>query len=241
MNTYGDMVTLLLCFFVLLYSISTVDESKWINLVKSLNPDAKNVSQVITKDIQSQGTENIPGINDTQIDQKFDELYDNLLEMQKASGQTMDIQVMKGDGYQFIAFKDKVFFDGDSYVLRSEGKGLLDSFSKALSPAADAIKEIQVLGHTTQADPKVPNEIVSDRVLSASRSAVVVAFIQQKNMIPPKKLVSAGYGQFRPIAPFDTEANRSKNRRVEILITKTGSVEKSLEEYYNQIYKTDSK
>ena len=40
MDTYGDMVTLLLCFFVLLYSISVIDEVKWLALVKSFNPDA---------------------------------------------------------------------------------------------------------------------------------------------------------------------------------------------------------
>ena len=46
MDTYGDMVTLLLCFFVLLYSISTLDQSKWIMIVKSFNPDAVDVSQI---------------------------------------------------------------------------------------------------------------------------------------------------------------------------------------------------
>lgn len=242
MGTYGDMVTLLLCFFVLLYSISSVDQSKWINFVKSMNPDAKETSQIVTKDIasKSKGNENVPGVNDTKVDQKFDALYDNLLDMEKESGHSMDIQVSKGDGYQFITFKDKVFFDGDSYNLKNEGKKVLDNLSKALAPAAESIKEIQVLGHTTQADPKIPNETVSDRVLAASRSAVVVAYIQQKNIISPTKLVDAGYGQFRPIAPFDTEAERAKNRRVEILITKTGSVEKSLEEYYKQVYKDDS-
>lgn len=241
MSTYGDMVTLLLCFFVLLYSISTVDQTKWVNLVKSMNPSADKTSQIVTKDIASKGTENVPGVNATDIDQKFDALYDNLVEMEKASNQSMDIQVSKGDGYQFITFKDKVFFDGDSYELRGEGKKVLDAFCKAIAPASDAIKEIQVLGHTTQADPKIPNEIVSDRVLAASRSAMVVAYIQQKNIISPQKLVDAGYGQFRPIASFATEADRSKNRRVEILITKTGSVEKSLNEYYKQVYKDDSK
>jgi len=46
MDTYGDLVTLLLCFFVLLYSISTLDQAKWIMIVKSFNPDAKEVSQI---------------------------------------------------------------------------------------------------------------------------------------------------------------------------------------------------
>ena len=55
MDTYGDMVTLLLCFFVLLYSISTLDQSKWIMIVKSFNPDAVDVrSEEHTSELQSQ-------------------------------------------------------------------------------------------------------------------------------------------------------------------------------------------
>lgn len=239
MGTYGDMVTLLLCFFVLLYSISSVDQVKWENLVKSMNPEAAETSQIVTDTMEKEGTENVPGANTTEIDQKFDEMYDNLLKMQDASGEVADIQIAKGDGYQFITFKDNVFFDGDSYVLRDEGKTVLDTFSSVIASASDAIKEIQVLGHTSQAEPNIPNEVMTDRVLSATRSAVVVAYVQQKNIIEPKKLVSAGYGQFRPIDTFDTFEGRARNRRVEILITKTGSVEQTLDEYYSQVYQDE--
>lgn len=239
MGTYGDMVTLLLCFFVLLYSISSVDQVKWENLVKSMNPEAAETSQIVTDTMEKEGTENVPGANTTEIDQKFDEMYDNLLKMQDASGEVADIQIAKGEGYQFITFKDNVFFDGDSYVLRDEGKTVLDTFSSVIASASDAIKEIQVLGHTSQAEPNIPNEVMTDRVLSATRSAVVVAYVQQKNIIEPKKLVSAGYGQFRPIDTFDTFEGRARNRRVEILITKTGSVEQTLDEYYSQVYQDE--
>lgn len=237
MDTYGDMVTLLLCFFVLLYAISSVDQVKWENLVRSMNPDAKEVSQIVTDNIGKEGNEDVPGGNSLDTDEKFAELYDNLIKIKNSSGESMDIQIAQGEGYQFITFRDRVFFDGDSYVLREDGKKVLDAFSAAIAPAADSIKEIQVLGHTTQADPQIPNEVVSDRVLSANRSAVVVAYVQQKNVIEPKKLVSAGYGQFRPIDTFETEAGRTQNRRVEILITQSGAVEQSLDEYYEQVYK----
>lgn len=239
MGTYGDMVTLLLCFFVLLYSISSVDQVKWENLVKSMNPEAAETSQIVTDTLAEEGTENVPGENTTEIDQQFEEMYDNLVEMKEQAGEAADIQIAKGEGYQFITFKDNVFFDGDSHVLRDEGKTVLDGFATAIAPASDAIKEIQVLGHTSQGEPDIPNEVMTDRVLSATRSAVVVAYIQDKNIIAPKKLVSAGYGQFRPIDTFETFEGRAKNRRVEILITKDGSIEQSLEQYYSQVYETE--
>jgi len=93
-----------------------------------------------------------------------------------------------------------------------------------------------VLGHTSQGNPARPNNIRNDRMLSAQRSAEVIIYLQSKNAVSPEKLVGLSFGQFRPIAQFDTEDGRAKNRRVEILITKNDTVEKSLEEYYNQVY-----
>lgn len=114
-------------------------------------------------------------------------------------------------------------------------KGVLDRFAEAIAPASDVIQEIQVLGHTTQALPNQQNDVVSDRVLSSERAANVTGYLQQKNLVSPDKLVSVGYGQFRPVAPFDTEENRSKNRRVEIIITKNNSIQRSLDEYYAEV------
>lgn len=265
MDTYGDMVTLLLCFFVLLYSISSVDQVKWENLVKSLNPDAaKEVSQLVTVDDIKPGDEDVPGSTDlpkdtdreaiyeddledpkpeeltaeqqAQIDQQFDELYEALQQLKKLANNETEVEVAKGDGYTFITFRDKVFFDGDNWVMRDDGKKMMDQFAKIIKPGADAISQIQIIGHTSQGAPDKKNNINTDRELSAMRSAVVTAYLQKKNVIAPEKLFSSAYGQHRPIASFKTAADRAKNRRVEILISKTGEVEQSLNDYYKQVY-----
>lgn len=242
MDTYGDMVTLLLCFFVLLYSISSVDQAKWEMLVRSFNPDAAEVSQVVTGDDPEKlkGPDPVPGgIENKGIDaeEEFNHLYEQLKKAVEEANMTAEVELFKGDGYTFVTFRDSVFFDGDSSVLRPEGKAILDKFSSVMSTAKDSIKEIQVLGHTSQGRPDVQNEPEFDRMLSAERSARVAAYIQKKSLVSPEKLVSAGYGQFRPVAPFDTKENRSKNRRVELLITKSDSVTRSPEEYYQQMNK----
>ena len=233
MDTYGDMVTLLLCFFVMLYSISNVDQNKFRALVESLNPDAiQQMEEAMTGvgDGESQA-----GTSGTE-QSEFDEIYQRLIAMSEELGIQEQADIYQGDGYTFISFRDQVFFDGNSPILKDDGKIILDSFCEAIAPAADTIKELEVLGHTSQGTPDVPNEIVTDRVLSAERSAQVVAYIQEKDIISPEKLVGCAYGQWRPIASFDTTEDRAKNRRAEILITKNGSVERSLEEYYEQIY-----
>ena len=231
MDTYGDLVTLLLCFFVLLYSISSLDQAKWIMIVKSFNPDAKEVSQ-IADDPDLLADDDVPGAIDAEA---LDDLFESLTKAVEEADLTSEVELFKGDGYTFITFHDNVFFDGDSSVIKEEGTDILAQFASIMSGVDSSIKEIRVLGHTTQADPNIPNNPENDRLLSSERAARVVAFIQQRTTVSADKMVSEGYGQFRPIAPFDTAENRAKNRRVEILITKSDAVEHSLEEYYQQM------
>jgi chemotaxis protein MotB len=236
MDTYGDMVTLLLCFFVLLLSMSNVDAAKWEILVKSFNPKAAEVSQIVIGETEKQGDTEVAGGGKKSLTEveNFDDLFYALVEYVQDNNLTGDVEISKGDGFTFITFRNNIFFDGDSYVLKENGKAVLDDLAVALGKMNDSIAEIQVLGHTSQADPNEPNEVVSDRFLSSNRATVVLVYLQQKNVVDAAKLVSSGYGQFRPISPFATSEQRAKNRRVEILITKSDGVVRSLDEYYEQ-------
>lgn len=239
MDTYGDMVTLLLCFFVLLYSISTIDQVKWENLVRSMNPNVENVSQVVQDQDIEPGEETVPG--SIQSDEAFDQLYEALSDEMEKADVADQVTIHKGKDYQFITFRDSIFFDGDSPVLRDEGKVVLDGFVRATKPAveAGAVKEIHVMGHTTQANPDAPVDLQKDRILSADRSANVVIYLQSLNLMDPAFMIHEGYGQFHPIATFDTAEGREKNRRAEILILQNEATQKSLSEYYEEIYGTD--
>lgn len=238
MDTYGDMVTLLLCFFVLLYSMSTIDSSKWIMIVKSFNPDAKESSQIVTEEVKK-GEDDVAGTIDAQaeIDKEFDDLYQKLKKAVEQGGLTSEVDLVKGDGYTFVRFRDSVFFDGDVSNIRPEGQDILGKFAGILDETRDAIQEVQVLGHTSQGEPDRPNEPEFDRSLAAVRAARVTAFLQTHTHLEPGKYTSVGYGQFRPIAPFDTFENRAKNRRVEMLVTKNEAVTKTLEQYYQEVDK----
>lgn len=238
MDTYGDMVTLLLCFFVLLYSISTVDAMKWELVVKSFNPKAEEVSQIVVNTDQNEQGMEVPGGTDVPLEEieDFEDLYYMLEKAIAENNLEGEVELEKGEDYTFINFRDNIFFDGDSAVLKPEGTQILDAFNKALDSVSSTIGEIQVLGHTSQADPDHPNNPVNDRVLSSERAARVAAYIHQHSQIAPEKIIAIGYGQHRPIASFDTAEDRARNRRVEILITKDDAVVKNLEEYYNEIY-----
>ena len=218
MDTYGDMVTLLLCFFVMLYSMSTMDKAKWIALVESFNPNAVVQSQPGGHEVS-----NNPGglgeMTQEQVEQTMTELYESLSQYVTQSGLSEKISLSKGSGYVFISFDDTVFFDGDSYVLLDSGKAVLDDVAGVLAQGADSINEIRVLGHTAQAQPNAPNNVEKDRFLASNRATVVTIYLQEKNIIDPARLVSVGYGQWRPIASNETSDERAQNRRVELVIS----------------------
>ncbi|MEA4988316.1 MAG: flagellar motor protein MotB [Anaerovorax sp.] len=237
MNTYSDMVTLLLCFFVLLFSVSSVDSAKWSILVKALNPNAKEVSQIVTDLTESQGEDPLDsGGKGLMTDvTEFQDLYYQMQEYIIENKLSGDVEVHQGDGYTFIVFRNDVFFDGDSSILKQRGKDVLTFLASGIQPIQDQINEMRILGHTNQADPNRPNPITGDRFLSSDRATTVLVYVQEKNVIDPKKLISIGYGQHYPIAPFVREEDRAKNRRVEILITQSNKVSVTLEEVYRQI------
>lgn len=228
MDTYGDMVTLLLCFFVLLYAISAVDQTKWTNLVKSLNPNAAETLEAAI---------HVPQTDDNVVPQDvpkdFETLYENLKEEVAKRSLDTEIEVKRGKGFTFITFKDKVFFDGYSYVLKDSGKEILDTICDILAPYSQDIKQIEVLGHTAEVQQDF--SIKNDRFLASNRATAVVIYLQEKDIIDPMKLVSMGYGKYWPVAENDTAEGRAMNRRVELLITKADGKDVGLGEIYKEI------
>ena len=246
MDTYGDMVTLLLCFFVLLYSMSTIDQQKWVQLVQSFNPDAiheitenkGNNGQIADPTTPVDGDQSENNVTtQQQVDQALEQLYLDLQMYVAQQGAAENISVTKGGGYVFSSFNDAVIFDGDSYVLRSDGEEVLDEVGEIIRKAAPAIDELRVLGHTAQGDPNKPNNPSTDRFLASNRATVVLVYLQEMNILDPARMISMGYGQFRPVAENDTREGRAKNRRVELIVTGldiASTLGDGIEQYYTE-------
>ena len=241
MDTYGDMVTLLLTFFIMLYSMSNLDAQKWTIFVKSIpniqNQGSENItinSQMSdTPEVDSKGQE--IGQEDLQAED-VNKLYLTIAESLNQAG-VKEATVIRGDDYTYVSFANNVFFGANSSVLTREGQAVLYTFAKAIAPAAGGIEQVNIMSHTAKVTDNSqinPQIIRKDRILSAMRSAEVCIYLQQQNVIKPEKLVDISYGEYRPIADNSTEEGRIKNRRIEFLLLDNGAKEKDLDEYYKE-------
>lgn len=238
MDTYGDMVTLLMTFFVMLYSMSSLNQQKWEVFVRSIFPNSQEIAaeQVVVNSPISEDMSDITGTPEIPEDlaqTDMDSLYLTVAQRMNEIG-IDGVTISRGEDYTFIEFQDKTFFDGDSSALTKQGQNTLEVFCDAISPAKDQLSQVNIMAHTAQGDPEHPNNPRTDRMLSAMRAAEVCIFIQTRNTVQPEKLVNISYGQFRPIDTNDTREGRARNRRVEILMIDEGAAVRSLNEYYEE-------
>ncbi|XOQ43503.1 MAG: OmpA-like domain-containing protein [Clostridium sp.] len=252
LETYSDMVTLLLTFFVLLFSMSTINSNKWQKLVAALSANLAKTpvssQQSVVIDPESNVSSQAPdaaavdeglGEEDEPVDEvtDFDQLYAYLKRYIEQNHLEGNVKIFKGDNYTFLSFQNSIFFDGNSAVLRPEGKVILDFLCDAISNIPDQIGEIRFYGHTAKVSATdTPERQAFDRGLSDDRAKNVLLYVQAKGIISGAKMVSAGYGEYRPIVPDDgTEETRAKNRRVEIYLSKTGTTADVLDKVYEEI------
>lgn len=255
LNTYADMVTLLLTFFVLLYSMSTVSEEKWEFLKAALSNIGITTSQlVVVDDVTAEGDGQVgstgTGIGESPVaeesDAKIDvemlyKLLEDYVESMSAGEMKESIEIQSGKNYVFIRFTDNVFFNPDSAVLREEGKTVLSEIGGGIKLAEDSIGVIRIEGHTATVLEDA-NYRVDDRELSSGRANAVLKYLEDACGIASEKLSALGYGKYRPIADNAVSDGRKKNRRVEILIVeKNINVEdqESLKELVSKFFGQD--
>lgn len=222
MNTYSDMVTLLLTFFVLLFSFSSVDASKWQQFVDAMTASGLDASQ-IAQQVSSNSTTVTPEQKE-QVDEvlpvNFDDLYDYLQNYVKKEGIEGSVEVTRGgENAVYIRFQSNVFFNADSAVLRPGSYAVLNTLGDCLHNIEGEIYLISINGHT--ASVKNPETYkISDWTLSGDRASNIAIFFEDQKGIDPRKLRPIGYGKNYPIATNDTPEGREQNRRVDMTIVK---------------------
>lgn len=227
LNTYADMVTLLLCFFVMLLSSSNQDEEKWEQLVKAFSKFADDPQQIVINPTESgeelaasEGQKPEGDVGNDQLNeglpQDFEDLYSYLKKYVEDNGLSDSVTLSKSDNHVFVRFKDNIFFNPNSAVLKNSSFEILQYIGNGLKSIEDKIMMVKVNGHTAAVQDK--NYHVSDRDLSSNRANAVLNYFEARIQFEPSKLIATGFGKNFPIATNDTEEGRRQNRRVELVI-----------------------
>lgn len=213
MTTFSDLTTLLMCFFVLLFSLSTVSSEKYEQVAASLKSVFSGSPGILYGGPHPMG-EQLPFEIPLPIDIEFQEVYQEIEAMLAEEGVGAAVEIFQEERGLIISFKEKIFFDIGSAQLRPEARNLLRRVGRVL--AVDD-HDIRVEGHTCDL-PIRSRFFPSNWELSTSRATNVTRFLIEEAGIDPRRLGATGYAEFRPIAPNDSEENRIRNRRVDILL-----------------------
>jgi len=119
-----------------------------------------------------------------------------------------------------VRIADEILFDSGSDKIKSNARGALAQVAELLGQGTEPI---QVEGHTDN-DPIVKTKSLwplGNLQLSAARALQVANWLQSEGKIRSDRVSIVGFGEWRPIAPNDSRANKAKNRRVEIKLIKT--------------------
>lgn len=218
LNTYADMITLVLTFFVLLYSISNVNVNKLKEVAaamqKKLGIETELELEEVDPNLQ------YPKIQESDEQAKVPTPAEEAL--QKA---TQDIQeyindnsvgaaAVQQDNVVYIRFKNDMLFGPDSADILPEAMDFLSFVGDELKQEEGEIMAVYVNGHTAGGT----NSPVNDRILSSDRANNVAIYFEEQKGIDPRKLISRGYGKNYPIADNSTAEGREQNRRVDIIV-----------------------
>jgi chemotaxis protein MotB len=134
--------------------------------------------------------------------------------------ETGDIRVSERGGLLVIDVSDTVLFGVGDATLSERGQKVLTRLAESLKALPDEAV-FQVGGHTDNQPIKseeVKAKFPTNWELSATRATNVVRFLEETAGIPGKRLVAAGFSEFRPVASNKKPKNRAKNRRIEIAL-----------------------
>lgn len=210
MATFADMMTLLMCFFILILSFSSMELDKFKMAMGSLEGalGTLGVQKKLLPDQSwfSPNTQNTDQIKENSILDHIEKMREQI----KKEGLEDKISIEEEGGEVYIQMKDDMMFHSGKAELKPTYFNLLSLIAKTF--LADA-KQIRVEGHTDNI-PIQTKEYQSNWELSIQRALNVVRHFVNHENIHPAKLIIAGYGEHKPIAANDSPSNRAKNRRV---------------------------
>lgn len=247
MATFSDLMNLLLCFFVLLFAMSSIDEEKWEDLANSLSSRLN----IFSGGQSSIGQGQLVNLGTAQLN-NLDEYYNSMGKTSQENGEEVedlqqaieqenwketeqmydDISSMTGN-YNLDKYVEiGVDTAGGRYItLEISGNFLYESGKAELSEEAlpifskigDILKHyedyrIAVIGHTDNVPVSAGGRYKDNMELSSARASEAAKYLIENKGIDPQLIEWTGRGEYDPVADNSTLSGRTQNRRIEIRI-----------------------
>ncbi len=216
---YGDMITLLMTFFVLIIAMSSpksdeveIDLKKSSGIGDNLGIADTKESGIFEDKIKSKtkimvDADDIPPpIND------LDLIREDLIVFMTENDLFNVVDLMKTREGFTIRIRTDILFDSGETTLKVEYIYLLDKIAELLSVIPN---NVRIDGHT---DDRYTGDYDAGNRLSIARASRVCDYVIEEEMLTTARFGVAGFGRRRPLRPNSNERNRAKNRRVEIII-----------------------
>jgi chemotaxis protein MotB len=223
--TYSDLITLLLAFFVVMYSMSQIDNKRFGQMVEALNGVLKG-GKVVTKGQDTDNRKTGHGLlklgDLNMVQQQIEERF-------KEINRQGEIETERTERGLVIHIMESALFKQGSAKLESGAIEVLDVVAEKITPLPN---HIRIEGHTDDRPINTPI-YPSNWELSSARATEVVRYYMIRHQIAPVRISALGYGEYRPVRPNNSIENRALNRRVDIVVL---TMEMTQKEPSSQLY-----
>lgn len=230
--SYADFITLLFAFFVVMYSVSSVNEGKFRTVSDSikaaLNPIVSPPNTPVPFTIgQNKAVTVKPTIEGAKepVVRRLRQIMRSL----KNVAQIEQIEIVQlqelTNGDLVLTLPDTVLFRSGESALRPEALPFLQAISEVL---IELDRHVRVEGHTDNV-PITTVQFPSNWELSATRAVTVVRVLSEQYGVPANHLTAVGHANSRSLTDNLTPESRAKNRRVEIVVQEPKPIPKPIE------------
>jgi len=215
--TFGDLMSLLMCFFVLLLSFSEMDRKKY-KMVSGSMAQAFGIQRERPVFESPRGQKMIAKEFDqaviiTKIEESIKPIIEEIKNEYEELKDAVELEV--GEDTVTIRMMGETTFDTGKAELRPVFRTLLKKIGAVLGQTKG---EIIIAGHTDNV-PLSGGLFGSNLGLSMARAGSVAEYLLRATSIDPKRLSTMGFGEYRPLTSNNTVQGRRKNRRVEIIVS----------------------
>jgi chemotaxis protein MotB len=207
--TYADLITLLLGLFVILYAMSKVDAGKYAEIVAALGGvfgQGKTGMLQGNNGVMMQGVPRIP----TERERIAEELRSALKDAVKENL----VSIVENERGLTVHLMEELLFESGRAELKESSLSTLDSLASVLKTLSN---DLRVEGHTDNI-PIHNSQFPSNWHLSVARALNTAFRLIDRYGLPPERVSVVGFSEYQPLVPNSTDSNRSRNRRVDIVV-----------------------